>query len=152
MGKRSENIEHPGVVQKLEGEKVFVKIEAQAACGSCHSKSYCGMVESVDKVVEVSHTGASPPAPGTRVLIVLEKSLGYKALFLGYLFPFFVLLFSLFLMVSLTANEGLAALVSVILMAIYYFILFQNREKVKKEFNFRLRIPPSDNSLTTPDC
>ena len=152
MGKRSENIEHPGVVQKVEGKKVFVKIEAQAACGNCHSKSYCGMVESVDKVVEVNHTGDNPPGPGTRVLVILEKSLGYKALFLGYLFPFVVLLLSLFVMVGITGDEGLSALISVMLMSIYYIILYQNREKVKNEFHFRLRIPPKDFSHIPSDC
>lgn len=133
------NIEHPGIVDHLEGRQAFVRIQSQSACGSCHSKSYCSMSEMSDKVVEVPLAEGMLPQPGQAVTVTLERSLGFRALWLGYLLPFLILLISLFTLVSLTGNEGLSALLSISLMAPYYFLLYRFREKIRSRFRFRIK-------------
>ncbi len=140
MSDRSENIEHPGIIDRIEGKRVWVSIQPQSACGNCHSKSYCGMAEVAEKIVEVQ-----PPAPGTtlekdqHVIISLKKSLGYRALFLGYLLPFVILLLSLIILISITGNEALSALTAIMLMVPYYLILYINRDKIKASFRFFIK-------------
>jgi positive regulator of sigma E activity len=140
MSDRRENIEHPGIIDRIEGKRVWVSIMPQSACGNCHSKSYCGMAEVAEKIVEVQ-----PPAPGTKlekgqqVIISLKKSLGYRALFLGYLFPFVILMFSLILLLSITGNEALSAITSILLMVPYYLILYSRRDKIKASFRFFIK-------------
>lgn len=140
MSDRTENIEHPGIIDRIEGKRVWVSIQPQSACGNCHSKSYCGMAEVAEKIVEVQ-----PPDNGKtyqigqHVIISLKKSLGYRALFLGYLIPFFILLLSLILLISVTGNEALAAITSIFLMIPYYLILYINREKIKSSFRFYIK-------------
>jgi sigma-E factor negative regulatory protein RseC len=140
MSDRRENIEHPGIIDRIEGKRVWVCIQPQSACGNCHSKSYCGMAEVAEKIVEVQ-----PPdneeiyQPGQHVVISLKKSLGYRALFLGYLFPFLILMLSLIVLISVTGNEALAAITSILLMVPYYLVLFLNREKIKSSFRFYIK-------------
>lgn len=140
MSDRRENIEHPGIIDRIEGKRVWVSIQPQSACGNCHSKSYCGMAEVAEKIVEVQ-----PPdneeiyQPGQHVVISLKKSLGYRALFLGYLFPFLILMLSLIVLISVTGNEALAAITSILLMVPYYLVLFLNKEKIKSSFRFYIK-------------
>ncbi len=137
--KHEQQICHPGVVDRIVGRTLFVKIESQAACGNCRAKSYCGMVESVDKVVEVVSDRAADFTVGQKVDIVLERSLGYKALLMGYMVPFLILIVSLFAMYLLTGSEGLSALVAVLLMAPYYALLYHFRETLRETFRFHIR-------------
>ncbi len=140
MSDRRENIEHPGIIDRIEGKRVWVSIQPQSACGNCHSKSYCGMAEVAEKIVEVQ-----PPEndktyqPGQHVIISLKKSLGYRALFLGYLFPFLILMLSLIVLISVTGNEALAAITSILLMVPYYLVLYVNRQKIKTSFRFYIK-------------
>jgi sigma-E factor negative regulatory protein RseC len=98
------------------------------------------MAEVAEKIVEVQ-----PPdneeiyQPGQHVVISLKKSLGYRALFLGYLFPFLILMLSLIVLISVTGNEALAAITSILLMIPYYLVLFLNREKIKSSFRFYIK-------------
>ena len=139
MEKRIKDIAHPGIVESTAPQQVNVRIEPQSACGTCHSKSYCSMAESSGKLVEVSVNDSSPYQPGQQVTLFLQESLGYRALWLGYILPFLVLLAVLVSMVVLTANEGLSALVSVLAISLYYIILYHKRHLLKKTFAFRIR-------------
>ncbi len=140
MTKSSDNINHPGIIEKIEKNRMWVVIQPQSACGNCHSKSYCGMAEVAEKVVEVqSFRTDKSYEPGQRVTISLKKSLGYRALFLGYLLPFLILLSTLIIMLGLTANEGLSAIVSLLLMVPYYSILYIKRDLIKSSFRFFIK-------------
>ena len=140
MSDRRENIEHPGIIVRIEGKRVWVSIQPQSACGNCQSKSYCGMAEVAEKIVEVQ-----PPSlgktleKGQHVIISLKKSLGYRALILGYLLPFLILLSSLILLLAFTGSETLSALTSILLMVPYYLILYVNKDKIKASFRFFIK-------------
>ena len=138
QNKKTAQVKHPGVVEGVEGKTVLVRIESQAACGQCQAKSHCGMAESAEKIIEVTHPDPAQYAIGDPVVVSLEQSLGYKALLLGYIIPFLVLLISLFTVALTTGNEGLAALVAVLLMGPYYLLLYRYRHKLRKTFHFRI--------------
>lgn len=139
MQTTSKNIEHPGIVDRVEGRQAFVRILPQSACGSCHSKSYCNMAEISEKIVEVGLRENELLAPGQQVTVALERSLGFRALMLGYIIPFLILFIGLFVLVSLTGNEGLSALISIALMAPYYALLYFFRDKIRSRFRFRIK-------------
>lgn len=139
MASPQPNIEHPGIIQTLTGTKATVSILSQSACSSCHSKSYCSMSEMAEKIVEVDLPPGSSFQIGQQVTITLRQNLGYKALFLGYLLPFLILLLSLIILLQLTQNELLSGLLSVALMFPYYGILYLRREQVKQQFRFFIK-------------
>ncbi len=136
------HIRHPGVVEKIETARVFVRIRSQAGCGHCQARGHCGMAESVDKIVEVDTPEAGSYSAGQAVEVFLSYSLGYKALMLGYIVPLLLLLSVLFAVALTTKNEGLAALSAVLLMLPYYAVLYHHRDRLRKTFHFRLRPAP----------
>jgi sigma-E factor negative regulatory protein RseC len=139
MEKRINNIEHPGIIEKLEPKIAHVRITQQSACASCHSKSYCGMGDNTDKVVEVSIQDQTNYNIGDEVTITLEQNLGYRALLMGYLIPFMILLAALIIVLQITNNEAIAALTALFLMLPYYFLLYKYRSKIRKTFTFKLK-------------
>ncbi len=136
--KKSSQIKHPGTVESVDGNTVVVRIESQAACGHCQAKSHCGMVESADKLIEITHHNASAYTIGQHVIVTLKQSLGYRALLLGYIIPFLILLLALFAITLSTGREALAAFVSVLLMVPYYALLYRYRHQLRKTFHFEL--------------
>lgn len=134
-----ENIEHPGIIHKIEDDRIWVKIQPQSSCGSCHSKSYCGMAEVAEKIVQAKLLENRSLKVGQEVIISLKKSLGYRALFLGYLLPFIIVLSALIITLAITGNEAAAAILSVLLVIPYYYILYQKRESIKSSFRFFIK-------------
>ena len=120
----SETITHPGIVENIEEDKISVKILAQSACSSCHAKGVCSVADVEEKTVMVKSFNTKNLSPGDRVTVRMERSLGKKAVFLGYLLPFILVMATLILMVSLTSNEGLSALASLLILVPYYLGLY----------------------------
>ncbi len=46
-------IEHVGVGEAIEGDKILVKIVAESACASCAARSACGLSESTDMLIDL---------------------------------------------------------------------------------------------------
>ena len=54
MNSLTDNIQHPGRIDKIENDKITVTILAQSACSTCHSKSMCSVSEMEEKTIEIS--------------------------------------------------------------------------------------------------
>jgi len=134
----SENITHPGIVEEITGNSIFVKILAMSACSSCHAKGMCSVAEMEEKVVEVGRDRKKDIKEGQEVIVTMKKSLGGKAVFLGYIMPFLLLIGVLLLVLNLSGNEGLAGLSAIIILIPYYWLLFIFRDKLKRTFSFRI--------------
>jgi len=133
-----ENITHPGIIDKISSDSVFVKILAMSACSSCHAKSMCSVAEIEEKIVEVKKEDGREYQEGQNVTVAMQKSLGGKAVFLGYLLPFLLLIGVLILVLSLTGNEGIAGLSAIVVLIPYYWLLYMLRNRLKKTFSFRI--------------
>jgi sigma-E factor negative regulatory protein RseC len=71
-------------------------------------------------------------------MVRMEESLGQKAVLMGYGLPLVVLVGSIILFLSLLNHEGLAALLSILMLVPYYLILYLFRKRLQKEFRFRI--------------
>ncbi len=139
MEKRLENIEHPGVVEDIRNKNVLVRINSRTACGDCKSKSYCGLQDVKDKIIEIETHKTGNYKIGQNVIVTLKQSLGYKAILIGYLVPLVILLFALITMLAVTGDEPLSALVAVLLMVPYYAMVYVKRHKLRRTFNFHIK-------------
>lgn len=137
--KTRKNIEHPGIVDRVEGHSVFVRIESRSACNSCATRSYCSMTDLEEKIVEVPSGDREGLNPGQSVTVTLEESLGYKALIFGYLLPFLVLVLGIMGMMWISGDEPLSALTGLGLMVPYFLLLYHYRGRLRQTFRFRLR-------------
>jgi len=47
-------IEHEGIIEKIRGNHITVRILQQSACGACHAKGMCTAADTKEKLVDVS--------------------------------------------------------------------------------------------------
>lgn len=132
----SERIVHEGVIDHTGQNSVFVRILSKSACSECHSKSMCSISEMTEKLVEVRSPGSQFTA-GQQVNVILDQSLGNKAVFLGYLLPFALMIVTLFAASSLL-SELWAGLSAIVVLASYYLILSLFKSRLSKSFSFRI--------------
>ena len=130
-------ITHEGIVQEVRDDNVIVSFVSQPACSSCNVKNSCSLAEIEVRNLEVPSSGKLYQA-GEKVLVVLQQSHGFRAVFLGYILPFLILLISLVILLKLTNNEALAGLLSISSLIPYYLILWLLRGQINESFKFRL--------------
>jgi sigma-E factor negative regulatory protein RseC len=130
-------ITHEGIVQEVRDDHVIVSFITQPACSSCSIKNHCSLSETEVKNLEVQTSGKTYQR-GEKVLITLGQSNGFKAVFLGYFFPFIILFTVLVVLLKFTNNEALAGLISISCLVPYYLILWILRGKINESFKFRL--------------
>ncbi len=133
-----DDIRHEGLIKKIDNSQVYVSIIAQSACASCHAKGVCNVSEISEEVVEVPRDPGVEYKVGERVHVSMHKSLGSRAVFLGYMLPFLILLATLIITISITGREGLSGLVSLGILIPYYLLLYSFRDRLKKTFTFRI--------------
>ena len=138
MESSEKHIEHPGVIDRVEGHRLFVRIESRSACGNCQANSHCSLSDMQEKIVEIPVFDVEQYMVGQDVIVSLERSLGYKALLLGYMIPFIILLVSIVVLMVITKNELFSAVVGIGLLLPYYVGLYLFRSRLKDQFHFRI--------------
>ncbi len=133
----SNSIEHLGVIKEITQKTIKVSLLNVSACSSCHTKSSCSVSDIDNKVIDVINSGEKF-TKGEKVKVAFEKSLGPLALFLGYVAPFFLLMLVLLVFWSITKNEVMSGLASLISVGVYYLFLTLFRKKLKSTFTFRI--------------
>ncbi|MGC9373897.1 MAG: SoxR reducing system RseC family protein [Bacteroidales bacterium] len=133
----SKSIEHRGRIESIKGNQIKVRFLAQSACASCHAKGFCSAADMQEKVVDVFDQPHQYKV-GETVNIVLRQSLGFKALWLGYVLPFLLVLSVLIILSVTTKNEVISGVGALSVLVPYYTILYYTRNKVQKQFTFTL--------------
>ena len=131
-------IEHPGIVQSIKDGIIEVMFLQQSACLSCQVKGVCNVSDTKDQVVDIPDY-SNKYSIGEHVNIVMQESLGQKALFLGYILPFIIVFFILILTSIFIDNELQSGLISLGSLIPYYVLLYKFRDKLKKSFLFKIR-------------
>ena len=130
-------IKHSGEVVRIERDVVYVRMTVNSACSGCHAKSVCGVDESAEKIVEVCDVVATDYSVGEAVEVALQNnSMGAKAVVVTYVVPFFVLALLLVVASVAGASEGLAALVALSGVVVYYALVYMLRQRIKQTIKF----------------
>ena len=116
----SERIFHEGVIDHIEKDNVFVRILSKSACSACHAKSMCSVSEMTEKLVEVKTQGEKFNI-GQNVNVIMDRSLGTKAVLLGYFLPFLIMIVTL-LITSAFLPELFAGLLSISILFPYFLL------------------------------
>lgn len=132
-------ITHDGHIESIEQNHLNVRIISMASCVSCSASGTCSASDMAEKIVEVVMPKHNTYKVGDKVTIVLDKSMGLKAVFLGYVAPFLVILITLITMLSLEFTEGIAGLTSLLMLAPYFLGLYYFKNRIKENFTFKLK-------------
>lgn len=133
----SAEVKHSGVITSIEGDNILVSIISKAACLSCKVNSSCNSSEMSEKIMELKANDLDWEI-GEYVNVALKESAGFKALLVGYVLPFFILLFTLIALLEYSNNELLAGLVALFMLVPYYLLVFLFKDKLKKQFQLFL--------------
>ncbi len=133
-----ETISHEGIITKISDNELEIKILAQSACALCHAKSACGMGEQTEKILTVPRPEGKEFTLMQNVNVIMSIGQGNKAAVLAYLIPIVLLLAVLFICLGLGLGEGLSALISIVALIPYYIVLYMQRDKLRKRFEYRI--------------
>jgi len=130
-------IEHKGIIRKISEKTIEVGIQQQAACSSCTAKNICIEGDPNEKIIEISKYQGTFQI-GEYVNVFYKKSLGFRALFLGYIFPVILILTFLIIGIQITENESISGLIALCSLIPYYAILYLLRKKMNNTFSFSI--------------
>ena len=131
-------IKHRGIVEKVEGSHVVVRIVQTSACAACSAKGLCNASESKEKQIDVYEAGASYRI-GEEVVLCGSTSMGMRAVFLAFGIPMLLLLFALFVTMRVTDGDALvSSLVALFAVVPYYLVIYFMKDKLNKTFSFTI--------------
>ncbi len=133
-----ETVSHEGVITKITDELLEIKIVAQSACAACHAKSACTMSDQSEKVLTVPRPEGREFQLFQKVNVVMGVGQGNKAAVLAYVVPIVLMLTALFVCLGIGLGEGLSALIGIAALVPYYIVLYTQRDKLKKKFEYRI--------------
>ena len=134
-------IKHDGIIITLnEDGTALVRIVQTSACAACKAKAMCASAESAEKEMTVVLLGDEQWVVGNEVEVMVQQKMGWKAVMLAYLLPFFVMLAVMFIGNAIWAvREEILGTVALCAMALYYLVLGMFKDKLQKEFSFTAR-------------
>lgn len=132
-------IKHQGIVENINGSHLQVRIIQTSACASCSVQGtlyLCGYER------ETCRCGRCQ----CRILPARRPCMGDGRTFNGsdgvlfaFIFPFLILIISLFVFMAIWNDELRSALCSLALLVPYYYILWLNKSRMGKKFSFSVR-------------
>jgi len=97
-------VEHEGIVASICGSSMVVRVVASSACAGCDSKANCISFGSNQKDIHIENFTGNYES-GERVKVVMQQSLGFRALCFGYAIPCVATLTTLIVAYQITGNE-----------------------------------------------
>ena len=146
-------IKHDGIIIALnEDGTALVRIVQTSACAACKAKAMCASAESTEKEmtavllgengkVKTENNSTQSYHVGDTGEVMVQQKMGWKAVVLAYLLPFFVML-AVVAVGSGIGNriseigEEVIGTVALCAMAMYYLVLGLFKDKLQKEFSF----------------
>lgn len=128
---------HSGVVTRIAGKSVFVSLDPNLHCASCHAKGACGVPEAGPREVEITEPDGQYEL-NEPVSVILKKDLGNKALFWAYLFPFLLMTLTLFA-ASAFLPEWMAGVLSLGILIPYYLGVALLKNQFRKTFRISIQ-------------
>lgn len=134
-------ISHSGVIDRIEGERVQVRIVQTSACAACKVAGYCNAAESKEKIVDVfCDSSAKNLTVGQPVTVTASGQVATRALLWGFGLPFLLMVSVLIVVLKWTGHEGVAALSGLGVLVPYYIMLWLFRDRMREQLAFSLEV------------
>jgi len=134
-------IKHQGKVERIENQKVYVRIEQKTSCSDCHAVAVCLASDKKEKIIEVNDDSGSYGLQED-VFVSIRKSNGFFAVFIAYFFPLLLVILAVVTGIWVSGNEVIGGFAGLIMLLPYYSILYLMRNKLKRKFIFTLSKMP----------
>lgn len=134
----AEKIRHRGVIEDIAGRKVKVRIMQSSACSSCKIASHCNASETKVKIIEVTVGSGSDYSLGEEVVVSTTLHVVGRAMTVGFILPFIVMVASLMLAFLVTSDEIVSALMALVSLVPYYLIIYMLRGRLSRGVVFKI--------------
>jgi positive regulator of sigma E activity len=129
--------EQRGVIESVKDNRITVRIDRGSACGHCSAQGLCNLAESTERIIEVNNS-TQLFSVGESVQVTMSRSMGNKAILLGYFIPFILLISTLIISSACGLPDWTAGLVSLLILIPYFIILYIFRERLRRTFSFSI--------------
>ncbi|MEE0888755.1 MAG: SoxR reducing system RseC family protein [Bacteroidales bacterium] len=137
---REDCVEQKGIVIKKQEDKLVVKIEQKSTCSSCHARGACTSLDKKDKEIEIKSKDTANYNIGDEVIITISTKLGMKAVLIAFVLPLILIVLALFLSIKIfSLSQSISALISLLVLSAYYFLLYKQNLFLSKQFNFTIK-------------
>ena len=131
-------IKHRGIVEKVEGAHVVVRIVQTSACAACSAKGLCNASESKEKQIDVYEANPSYQI-GEEVMVCGTTSMGMQAVLLAFGVPLIILVLALGVSMKLTGEDALLSSGIALLSVVPYYIgIYFCKDKLNRTFSFTI--------------
>ena len=141
MAKKTDNIEHSGVVTSVTGEFITVEILNKSACAACHAKGVCIASDESIRTIDIPQsisTLACDYQVGEEVKVLLKASLGARAIWICYVVPLILLLAIIFIFTKIGVSELVTGITVLAILAVYYLFIYLFKNKISRDFTFSI--------------
>jgi len=127
-------VSHDGVVTDIQGRMVTVQFVQSSACSGCHARQMCTSGDSKQREVVAECWGHSFQV-GDKVTISVSQQLARTAMWYAFGLPAVLVLAALFPFIALMGDMW-ACLSLLGLIAVYYTVFYQMRDKLERRVCF----------------
>jgi sigma-E factor negative regulatory protein RseC len=138
--KPAHSIGHEGVVERVVNGAAFVSVRHDSGCAGCSAKSSCGMADSADKVFKIP-VGDNTIREGERVTVNISIRSGFRAVVVGYLVPFGIVVATLVSAIGMGVSEAIAGIISLAMVVPYYLVLKIFSKYFSNELSIQVQKP-----------
>jgi positive regulator of sigma E activity len=129
--------EQKGIIESVDNYRITVRIDRGSACGHCSAQGLCNLAQSAEQIIEISDSTQSFTV-GEPVQVTMSRSMGSKAILLGYFVPFILLITTLLIASAFKLPDWISGLVSILILIPYFTILYIFRERLRRTFSFSI--------------
>lgn len=138
MSRTADRIKHIGTITSIDGGVLRVKMLQSSACSGCHAAHLCQSSESKEKEVDVTVSDASSYSLGQHVLLIGSVRQGLKATLWAYMVPLVLIVLVMAGCLCAKCNDGIMALVTLLVLVVYFCLLYLFRDKLERKFSFEV--------------
>ena len=135
---KKKSVDHKGTIIEITEGNIKVEIINKSMCAACHAKGFCTTGDTKDKVIDVAYFNNGEYSVGDSVVVTMKRSMGFKAVWISYVFPLLILLIFLLTLHSLGFGELLAGSSLVLALGVYYLVVYLLRDRISTDFVFTI--------------
>ena len=129
---------HKGTIIEITPECIRVEIINKSMCAACHAKGFCSAGDTKDKIIDVEYYNNEEFAVGDEVEVIMNRSMGFKAVWISYVVPLVILLIFLLTLQGLGFSELHSGLFALLAVCVYYLMVYLFKDKLANKFVFTI--------------
>ena len=135
---KEKSVTHKGTIIEITPECIRVEIINKSMCAACHAKGFCSAGDTKDKIIDVEYYNNEEFAVGDEVEVIMNRSMGFKAVWISYVVPLVILLIFLLTLQGLGFSELHSGLFALLAVCVYYLMVYLFKDKLANKFVFTI--------------